>query len=156
MNMIPRMVEGNPWEQHRQLQMFKGVSNKSQCDHGFSARGCLKGEDCVFAHSTDNQAAIANEVNLLRFKVYTQLYNDSFSLPPEILYEIGQITKEQRDAALGNRARHLERVSGQAANELAARAQRLRMHDNSRSPRSIPSDRDSITPDPQRRAPENL
>ena len=27
------------------------------------------------------------------------------------------------------------------------------MHDNSRSPRSVPSDRDSITPDPQRRDP---
>ena len=39
--------------------------------------------------------------------------------------------------------------------EQAARAQRPRMHDNSRSPRSSPRDRDSITPDPQRRGPEN-
>ena len=106
----------------------------------------------VFAHSTDNQAAISNDVNPLRFQVYTQLYNDGFSLPPQIFYEI---SKEQLDAALGHRARHLERVTEQAANELAARAQRPRMHDNSRSPRSIPSDRDSITPDPQRRVPEN-
>ena len=36
---------------------------------------------------------------------------------------------------------------------MAARTQRPRMHDNSRSPRSIPSDRDSTTPDPQRRGP---
>ena len=39
--------------------------------------------------------------------------------------------------------------------EQAARAQRPRMHDNSRSPRSSPRDRDSITPEPQRRGPEN-
>ena len=151
MNMPPRMVEGNPWQQHRQLQMLKGVFKKSQCNHEHSPpHGCHKGKDCVFAHSTDNQAAIANEVNPLRFKVYTQLYKDNFSLPPDILYEIGQITKEQLENALNSRARHQERVNEQAANEMAARAQRPRMHDNSRSPRSIPSDRDSTTPDPQR------
>ena len=153
MNMLPRMTDGNPW-QHRQSQMLKGVFKKSPCNHEFIfPKGCVKGSECVFARSTDNRAAIAAEVNPLRFKVYTQLYNDSFSLPPEILFEIGQITNEQLDAALGSRARHLERVTEQAANEMAARTQRPRVHDKSRSPRSIPSDRDSITPDPQRRGP---
>ena len=156
MNMLPRMSEGTPWEQHRQLQMLRGVFKKTQCNREFSNKGCEKGSDCVFAHSTDNPAAIANEVNPLRFNVYTQLYNDGFPLPPPILCEICKNTKVERDAALDSRARHIQRVNEQALNEQAARAQRPRAHDNSRSPRiSITPDCDSTTPDPQRRAPQN-
>ena len=155
MNTLPRMTEGNPWEQHRQLQMLQGVFKKVRCDHEFRSRGCLKGDLRVFRHHDDNPAAIANEVNPLRFRVYAKLFNDGFTFSLQFLCEIGKITEAERDAALDSRARHLERVNEQALNEQAARAQRPRMHDNSRSPGSIPSDRDSIAPDPQRRAPEN-
>ena len=154
MNMLSRMTQGTPWQQHRQLQMLKGVckTNRRKRELSFP-NGCSKGDECVFAHSTDNPAKIDAEVIPLRFDVYTKLYEDKFSLPLEILYEIGQISKEQYEIAMENRVRHQERVDEQAANEAAARAQRPRMHDNSRPPRSIPSDRDSITPDPQRRGP---
>ena len=154
MNMPSRMTKGNPWQQHRQLQMLKGVLKTTMCNHEHKfPHGCSKGDECVFAHSTDNPAKIDAEVTPLRFKVYTKLYEDKFSPPFEILYEICQISKEQYQAILEKRARHQERLDEQAANELAARTQRPRMHDNSRSPRSIPSDRDCITPDPQRRGP---
>ena len=74
MNMLSRMTKGTPWQQHRQLQMLKGVYKTTLCKHEF--RGCEKGADCVFAHTTDNPAKIDAEVIPLRFDVYTKLYED--------------------------------------------------------------------------------
>ena len=156
MNMLPHLVQGSPWEQHRELQMAKGVFRSVQCHHELSRGGCQKGDWCVFRHHDDNpKAIIANEAGLVRFRIYTKLFNNGYTLPPQILLEIGKITEEQLKAALGARARHQERLDEQAMHEQAARAQRPKMHDNSRSPRSSPRERDSITPDPQRRGPEN-
>ena len=67
MNMLPRMVTGDAWQQHRQLQMLKGVYKTTQCDYEF--RGCQKGSQCCFAHTTDNDREIDAEVMPLRFKV---------------------------------------------------------------------------------------
>ena len=74
MNMLSRMAKGIPWQQHRQLQMVRGVFKTTLCKHEF--RGCEKGDDCVFAHTTDNPAKIDAEVIPLRFEVYTKLYED--------------------------------------------------------------------------------
>ena len=63
------------------------------------------------------------------------------------------MSKEDYEIAVRKQAHHQELVDEQVASAAAARTQRPRMHDNSRSPRSIPSDRDSTTPDPQRRGP---
>ena len=149
MNMLSRMAKGTPWQQHRQLQMLKGMYKTTMCKH--ESRGCAKGADCVFAHTTDNEAKIDAEVIPLRFDVYTKLYEDRFSLPSEILYEIGQTSKEEYQIAMRKKAHHQDLVDEQAAREAAARTQRPRVHDNSRSPRSVPGDRDSRTPDPNRR-----
>ena len=154
MNMLSRMTKGNPWQQHRQLQMLKGVFKTTLCKHEF--RGCEKGDDCVFAHTIDNPAKIDAEVIPLRFDVYTKLYEDRFSLPAEILYEIGQIFKEEYQTAMRKKAQQQELVDEQIASAAAAGTQRPRMHANSRSPRNNPSDRDSITPDPNRRGPPEV
>ena len=61
--------------------------------------------------------------------------------------------KKDYEVEMRKKAHHQELVDEQVANATAGRSQRLRMHDNSRSPRSVPSDRDSRTPDPQRRDP---
>ena len=63
-SMLSRMTKGTPWQQHRQLQMFKGVFKTTLCKH--ECRGCEKGDDCVFAHTTDNPAKIDAEVIPLR------------------------------------------------------------------------------------------
>ena len=94
MNMLPRMTTGNAWRQHRQLQMLKGMYKTTMCMHERSRQGCEKGAACCLAHTTDNDAKIDAEVIPLRFDVYTKLFEDGFSLPKVILYEIGQITKE--------------------------------------------------------------
>ena len=65
--MLSRMTTGSSWEQHRQLQMLKGVYKTAQCDYEF--RGCSKGNKCCFAHTTDNDREIDAEVMPLRFKV---------------------------------------------------------------------------------------
>ena len=63
------------------------------------------------------------------------------------------MSNEDYEIEVRKKAHHQELVDEQVASAAAARTQRPRMHDNSRSPRSVPSDRDSITPDPQRRDP---
>ena len=85
-----------------------------------------------------------------RFKVYTKLYNDGFSLPYEIRHEIGKMSDEEFEEAMSKKDLYQERVDERKAIAAAGRSQRPRVHDNSRSPRSSPSDRDSRTPDPQR------
>ena len=158
MNMLPRMTTGNAWQQHRQLQMLKGMYKTTMCMHERSRQGCEKKELCCFAHTTDNDAKIDAEVVPLRFDVYTKLFEDGFSLPKVVLYEIGQMVKEEYQTAMRKQAHHEDLVAEQAAAEAEARppAQRLRMHDNSRSPKGSPSDRNSTTPDPNRRGlPEN-
>ena len=151
MNMLPRMTKGDPWQQHRQLQMLRGMYKTAMCKHEHSRQGCEKGDACVFVH-TDNDANIDAEVIPLRFNVYTKLYEDGFSLL-EILYEIGVISKEEYQKAMRKKAHHQDLVAEQAAVEAVARTQRPRVHDSSRSPRSSPSDRNSTTPDPNRRGP---
>ena len=61
--------------------------------------------------------------------------------------------KEEYEIAMRKKAHHQELVDEQVASAAAARTQRPRMHDSSRSPRSMPSDRDSTTPDPNRQGP---
>ena len=115
-----------------------------------SLGGCEKGSTCCFAHTTDNPREIDAEVFPPRYKVYTKPFNDRFSLPCEIRYEIGQISKRDYEIEMRKKAHHQELVDEQVADAAAARSQRLRMHDSSRSPRSSQSDRDSRTPDPNR------
>ena len=67
MNMLPRMSKGDPWQQHRQLQMLKGMYKTTMCKHGHSRQGCEKGDACVLAHTTDNDAKIDAVVIPLRF-----------------------------------------------------------------------------------------
>ena len=69
MNMLSRMTTGNAWQQHRQLQILKGVYKTTLCKH--ELRGCEKGSDCVCARTTDNPREIDAEVIPLRFDVYT-------------------------------------------------------------------------------------
>ena len=131
MNMLSHLVQGTAPNQNRELQMPRGVFKGSLCRHGTSGFGCRAGAMCVFRHRDDDDMAIASEVRDVRLRIYTELYNDGFALPPEILYEIGKITLEQFSAALDARARHRERLEEQAQH-----APRPRMYDNSRSPRS--------------------
>ena len=147
-HMLSRNCIGSAWEQHHQLQMLKGVYKTTQCDYEF--RGCNKGSRCCFAHSTDNDREIDAEVMPFRFKVYTKLYNEGFSLPYEIRHEIGKMSDEELEQAMLKKDLYQERVDERIAIAAAERSQRPRVHDNSRSPRSGPSDRDSRTPDPQR------
>ena len=141
-NMLPRMCTGDSWEQHRQLQMLKGVYKTTPCNYEHKSGKCNKGSKCCFAHSTDDGREIDAEVMPFRFKVYTKLYNDVFPLTFEIRHEIGKMSDEELDEAMLKKDLYQERVE--------ERSQRPRVHDNSRSPRSSPSDRDSRTPDPQR------
>ena len=154
-NVLSRMATGNSWQQHRQLQILRGVHKTTLCKHGF--HGCEKGSACVFAHTTDNQREIAAEVIPLRFGVYARLFNDGFSLPCEIRYDIGKMSRWDYEIEMRKKAHHQEMVDEQVAGAAAARSQRPRMHDNSRSARSSQSDRDSRTPDPNRHRgiPEN-
>ena len=69
MNMLSRMTKGNPWQQHRQLQMLRGMYKTTMCKH--EPRGCEKGDACVFARAADNEAKIDAEVIPLRLFVYT-------------------------------------------------------------------------------------
>ena len=146
MHMLSRLVQGSPANQNRELQMARGVFKSSLCRHETSGHGCRAGAMCVFRHRNDDDMLISAEVRDVRFRIYTRLYNDGFTLPPEILYEIGKITLGQLNAALDARARHRERLGEQAQH-----APRLRMHDNSRSPMSPGSSpRESVTPPPRR------
>ena len=148
-NMLPRMTMGTAWQQHRQLQMLKGVYKTTQCDYEF--RGCQKGSQRCFAHITDNPREIGSEVMPLRFKVYRRLFDEGFSLPYEIRHETGQMSDEEFEKEMLKKDLYQERVDERVANAAAERSQRLRMHDNSRSPRNSQSDRDSRAPDPNRR-----
>ena len=148
-SMLPRMTTGTAWQQHRQLQMFKGVYKTTQCDYEF--RGCQKGSQCCFAHTMDNPREIDAEVMPLRFKVYRRLFDEGFSLPYEIRHEIGQMSDEDFEKEMLKKDLYQERVDERIANAAAERSQRPRMHDSSKSPRSSQSDRDSRTPDPNRR-----
>ena len=128
--------------------MLKGVYKTTQCDYEF--RGCQKGSQCCFAHTTDNSREIDAEVMPLRFEVYKKLFDDGFSLPCEIRHEIGQMTDEGFEQEMLKKDLYQERVDERIANAAAERPQRPRMHDSSRSPRSSQSDRDNRTPDPNR------
>ena len=122
--------------------MLKGVYKTTPCNYEHKSGKCNKGSKCCFAHSTDDGREIDAEVMPFRFKVYTKLYNDVFPLTFEIRHEIGKMSDEELDEAMLKKDLYQERVE--------ERSQRPRVHDNSRSPRSSPSDRDSRTPDPQR------
>ena len=88
MHMLSHLVQGFPWNQHRELQMARGVFKSMQCRHGGSREGCLKGASCVFRHRRDDELAISVGVRDVRLSTYTRLYQDGFTLPPEILHEI--------------------------------------------------------------------
>ena len=47
-HMLSKMTTGSSWEQHRQLQMLRGVYKTTRCDYEF--RGCQKGSKCCFAY----------------------------------------------------------------------------------------------------------
>ena len=140
-NMFPRKCYGTPWEQHRQLQMLKGVYKTERCTFDARGRKCFKGDRCCFLHPTDNDMNIGAVVMPFRRKIFMELFNEEFSLPLGHLHEIGKITTLEYHEAL--RKKDYEDRTGE-------RLQRPRMHDSSRSPRSSPSNRDSMTPEPQR------
>ena len=52
-NMLARRCTGDPWEQHRQLQMRKGVYKSERCRFEIRGGKCYKGGECCFLHSTD-------------------------------------------------------------------------------------------------------
>ena len=52
-NMLARRCTGDPWEQHRQLQMLKGVYKSERCRFEIRGGKCYKGGECCFLHSTD-------------------------------------------------------------------------------------------------------
>ena len=149
MNMLSHLVQGTARNQNRELQMARGVFKSSLCRRETSGFGCRAGAMCVSMHRNDDDMAIAAEVRDVRLRIYTELYNGGFTLPPEILCEIGKITQEQPNAALHARARHRGRLEEQALH-----APRLRMHDNPRSPRSPRSSPREIVTPPPRRGPE--
>ena len=141
-NMLPHKCYGTTWEQHRQLQMLKGVYKTERCMSDTKNRRCTKGDECCFTHSTDNDMNIEAVVMPLRRKIFTELFNEEFSLPLGHLHEIDKITTQVYHEALRKKEDFEDRTGG--------RFQRPREHDNSRSPRSSPSNRDSVTPEPQR------
>ena len=142
-NMLAYKCYGSPWEQHRQLQMLKGVFKTEKCSFDTKGRVCKKGDECCFTHSTDNNIMVEAVVKPFRRKIFTELFDEEYSLPPGHLHEIGKIKTEQYHAALRRREDFEDRTGG--------RFQRPRQHDNSRSPRSSPSDRNSVTPEPVQR-----
>ena len=101
-------------------------------------------------HTTDNDREIDAEVMPLRFKVYTKLFNDGFSLPCEIRHEIGKMSDKELEQEMLKKDFYKERIDERIAIAAAERSQRRRVRDNSRSPRNSQSDRDSRTPDPNR------
>ena len=109
----------------------------------FKVELCKKGDECCFTHSTDNNSMVEAVVRPLRRKIFTELSDEEFSLPLGHLHEVGKITTEQYHAALRKREDFEDRAGG--------RFQRPRQHDNSRSPRSSPSNCDSVTPEPPQR-----
>ena len=141
-NMLPRRCYGTPWEQHRQLQMLKGVYKTERCTFDTRGRRCQKGDECCFLHSTDNSMNIDAVVMPLRRKIFMELFDAEFSLPLGHLHEIGKVTTLEYHEALRKKEDYEDRTG--------ERLHRPRMHDNSRSPRSSPSNRDSMTPEPQR------
>ena len=151
MHMLSHLVQGSPWNQHRELQMARGAFKSVQCRHEGTREGCLKGASCVFRHWHDDDMALTVEVRGVRRRIYTELHENGFFSHPRF-YMIGQISTAQLNAALDARARHQERLDEQALHEQAMRAQRPRMHDNSCSPRSTPHE--SVTPEPPRRGAE--
>ena len=71
--------------------MLKGVYKSTRCKFELSGGRCYKGRQCRFSHSTDNDNDIDAEVMPFRRRVYTELYNEGFSLPLEIRHEIGKM-----------------------------------------------------------------
>ena len=125
LNMLSRLVQGSAQNQNRELQMARGVFKSSLCRREISGNGCRAGAMCVSRHRNDDDMLIAAEVRDVRLRIYTELYNDSFTLSPEILFEIGKITQDQFNAALDARARYRERLE-----EQPQQMPRPRMHDN--------------------------
>ena len=134
-NMLERMCDGPPWQQHMQLQMLKGVYKTEMCNYDARGKRCDKGDQCCFAHSTDNEYDIAAVVNPFRKKIFTELFDAEFSLLLEHLHEIGKITDQEFRIALQKKGAYEDR----------RRNQRPRL---SRSPRSSSSDGDNRTPPP--------
>ena len=141
-NMLAYKCTGDPWEQHRQLQMLRGVYKSERCKFEIRGGKCFKGSDCCFLHSTDNDNNIDAVVMPFRRRIFMELYDEGFALPIEIRHEIGKMTTLDYQEAARKKEMYEERAE--------ERLQRPRMHDDSRSPRSSPSDRDSTTPDPNR------
>ena len=102
-NMLERKCYGSPWEQHRQLQMLKGVYKTERCSYDFRGGRCTKGDACCFAHSSDNESMIDAVVKPFRLKIFNELYDAKFCLPLEHLHEIGKITTEEFHIALRKR-----------------------------------------------------
>ena len=127
-NMLARRCTGDPWEQHRQLQMLKGVYKAERCRFEIRGGKCYKGSECCFLHSTDNDNNIDAVVMPFRRKIFKKLYDEGFSLPIEIRHEIGKMTTLEYQEAARKKEMYEERAD--------ERLQGLRMHDNSRSPRS--------------------
>ena len=142
-NMLERKCSGSAWEQHRQLQMLKGVYKSVRCEYDTRGGRCTKGDDCCFAHRNDNNSVIEAIVKPFRFKIFNELFDARFSLPLEHLHEIGKISDECYRIAKQKRDDFDNRTGG--------RAQRPRHHDNSRSPRSSSIERDNTTPPPAER-----
>ena len=92
-NMLAHKCKGDPWEQHRQLQMLKGVYKTTRCRFELSGGRCNKGRQCCFSHATDNDHDIDAVVMPFRHRVLTELYDEGFSPFIEILHEIGKMTR---------------------------------------------------------------
>ena len=137
--MLERMCYGPPWQQHMQLQMPKGVYKTKMCSYDARGKRCTKGDECCFAHSTDNEYDIAAVVKPFRKKIFTELFNRGFSLPLEHLHEIGKITDQELKEGLQKKHAYEDRK----------RNQRPRL---SRSPRSSASSGGNRTLPPQNRS----
>ena len=142
-NMLERKCSGSPWEQHRQLQMLKGVYKTERCNFDVRGGRCTKGDDCCFAHRSDNNSMIEATVKPFRRKIFNELYDAKFSLPLEHRHEIGKLSNEEYKIARQRRDDYDNRTGG--------RAQRPRHHDNSRSTRTSSIERGNTTPPPAER-----
>ena len=137
--MLSRMCRGTPEERSRELQMARGKFKKEPCMHEFNKHGCNAGKICLFSHENDDEEFVDAEVSEVRHRIFSELSRMGFSLPPPILYEIGELSLDaSRDAEEAIR-RH------RRPEPIAKQMPRPRMHANSRSPKG--SSRSSNDPE---------
>ena len=108
--MLERMTYGPPQQQHRQLQMLKGLYKTETCRYDATERGCRSGNLCCFRHSVDTEHSISQAVHPIRRKVFNELYNQNFALPLDILHEIGKVSDQEHDIRQERKEDYMERL----------------------------------------------